>query len=340
MPTLGMIGLGRMGSNMVRRLVRAGITCVVNDAQPASVRALTGEGITGAESIEEFVAKLPRPRDVWIMVPAAVVDSVLEKLTPLLEKGDTVIDGGNSFYRDDIRRGATLARSGIHYMDVGVSGGIAGFERGYCLMIGGEPEVAQRLDPVFAALAPGLDPVDRRARIPDERTAPRGYLYCGSYGAGHFVKMIHNGIEYGVMAAYAEGLNILHNAGIGKREHAKDAETAPLSAAHFYQYDFDLAEIAEVWRHGSVISSWLLDLTARALEEDAGLEEFAGRVSDSGEGRWTLAAANDLAVPIPVLSGALFERFSSRGEADFANRVLSAMRKQFGGHAEKKKRKS
>jgi 6-phosphogluconate dehydrogenase len=335
MPTIGMIGLGRMGSNMVRRLVRAGISCVVNDAQPASVRALTGDGITGAESLGEFVAKLPRPRAIWIMVPAAVVDGVLQELTPLLENGDTVIDGGNSFYRDDIHRGEMLARSGIHYLDVGVSGGIAGFERGYCLMIGGPPEVAQRLDAIFAALAPGVDPGDQRARGPGERTAPRGYLYCGSHGAGHFVKMIHNGIEYGVMAAYAEGLNILHNAGIGKREHTKDAETAPLSAAPYYQYEFDLAEIAEVWRHGSVISSWLLDLTARALEEDAGLEEFAGRVSDSGEGRWTLAAAIDQGVPAPVISAALFSRFQSRGNASYADRVLSAMRKQFGGHEEK-----
>ncbi len=327
-----------MGSNMVRRLARAGIPCVVNDAQPESVRALTGEGITGAETLEDFVAKLPRPRSIWIMVPAAVVDGVLEKLTPLLEPGDTVIDGGNSFYRDDIRRGESLGRAGLHYLDVGVSGGIAGFERGYCLMIGGPPEVAQRLDPVFAALAPGLDPGDQRARAPGERTAPRGYLYCGSYGAGHFVKMIHNGIEYGVMAAYAEGLNILHNAGIGKREHARDAETAPVSAAPYYQYDFDLAEIAEVWRHGSVISSWLLDLTARALDEDAGLEGFSGHVADSGEGRWTLAAAIDEGVPAPVISAALFSRFQSRGNASYADRVLSAMRKQFGGHVEKPSR--
>ena len=333
MHTLGMVGLGRMGSNMVRRLVREGVQCVVHDAQPEAVRTLTGDGIRGAESLEAFVAALPRPRTVWIMVPAAVVDSVLERLSPLLETGDTIIDGGNSFYRDDIRRGAALAQRGIHYLDVGVSGGIAGFERGYCLMIGGPPEVAKRLDAVFKALAPGVDET-RRAYY--GATAPLGYLHCGPHGAGHFVKMIHNGIEYGVMAAYAEGLNILHNAGIGKREHAKDAETAPLSAAPFYQYEFDLPQITEVWRHGSVISSWLLDLTAQALHEDANLENFAGRVADSGEGRWTLAAAIDEGVPAPVISAALFSRFQSRGNASYADRVLSAMRKQFGGHHEKK----
>ena len=334
MKSLGMIGLGRMGASMVRRLVKAGIPCVVHDAQASSVRALTGEGITGAESLRAFVAALPRPRAIWIMVPAAVVDSVLVELTPLLEQGDTVIDGGNSFYRDDIRRGEALAAAGLHYLDVGVSGGIAGFERGYCLMIGGPPEVAKRLESVFAALAPGAEAGSQRD-APEGGTAPLGYLYCGPHGAGHFVKMIHNGIEYGMMAAYAEGLNILHNAGIGRREHAADAETAPLSAAPFYQYEFDLPQITEVWRHGSVISSWLLDLTAQALREDADLANFAGRVSDSGEGRWTLAAAIDEGVPAPVISAALFSRFQSRGNAGFADRVLSAMRKQFGGHVEK-----
>jgi 6-phosphogluconate dehydrogenase len=267
------------------------------------------------------------------MVPAAVVDAVLADLLPLLSPGDIVIDGGNSFYRDDIRRGAELKQRGLHYLDVGTSGGVAGNQRGYCLMIGGDVQAAKTLEPVFAALAPGLDAGDPKAS-PGGETAPLGYLHCGPHGAGHFVKMIHNGIEYGVMAAYAEGLNILHNAGIGKQEHAKDAETAPLGAAPFYQYEFDLPRITEVWRHGSVISSWLLDLTARALKDDADLEEFAGRVSDSGEGRWTLAAAIDEGVPAPVISAALFSRFQSRGNAGYADKLLSAMRKQFGGHDE------
>jgi 6-phosphogluconate dehydrogenase len=268
------------------------------------------------------------------MVPAAVVDQVLASLTPLLESGDMVIDGGNSWYRDDIRRGSMLARMGMHYIDVGTSGGVAGLDRGYCLMIGGDPHIVGELEPIFAALAPGLGDDDPRRGTLNGSTAPLGYLHCGPHGAGHFVKMIHNGIEYGVMAAYAEGLNILHNAGVGKRERVADAETAPLGAAPFYQYEFDIPQIAEVWRHGSVISSWLLDLTARALEGDANLDSFAGRVSDSGEGRWTLAAAIDEGVPAPVISAALFSRFQSRGNAGYADRVLSAMRKQFGGHEE------
>src|SRR4051812_3874807 len=334
MNQLGMIGLGRMGSSMVRRLAGAGISCVAYDRQADAVRALATGGIAGANSVEELVARLAPPRAVWIMVPAAVVDGVLESLVPLLAAGDTVIDGGNSFYRDDIRRGEALASRGIHYLDIGTSGGVAGLERGYCLMIGGPAETVRRLDPVFAALAPGPDVADTQPQAADARTARRGYLHCGPHGAGHFVKMIHNGIEYGVMAAYAEGLNILHNAGIGRREHAQDAETAPLSAAPFYQYEFDLPQITELWRHGSVISSWLLDLTARALREDAELGNFAGRVSDSGEGRWTLAAAIDEGVPAPVISAALFSRFQSRGNAGYADRLLSAMRKQFGGHDE------
>ncbi len=334
MSSLGMIGLGRMGASMVRRLARAGISCVAYDTHPDAVRALTAPGIAGANSLQALVAALPAPRAIWIMVPAAVVDGVLDSLTPLLSAGDIVIDGGNSFYRDDIRRGAALDKLGIHYLDVGVSGGVAGFERGYCLMIGGPTEPARQLDGIFAALAPGLDELDPQRQAANGHTAPLGYLHCGPHGAGHFVKMVHNGIEYGVMAAYAEGLNILHNAGIGKREHAKDAETAPLSAAPYYQYEFDLPQVTEVWRHGSVISSWLLDLTARALREDADLENFAGRVSDSGEGRWTIAAAIDEGVPAPVISAALFSRFQSRGNAGYADRVLSAMRKQFGGHEE------
>ena len=336
MQSLGMIGLGRMGASMVRRLARAGIVCVAHDSHLEAVRAVVAPGISGANSLEQLVRALAPPRAVWIMVPAAVVDGVLDSLVPLLDAGDTVIDGGNSFYRDDIRRGASLARRGIHYLDVGTSGGVAGYERGYCLMIGGEPEPVRLLEPVFAALAPGLDSPDAQ-RNANGHTATRGFLHCGPIGAGHFVKMIHNGIEYGVMAAYAEGLNILHNAGIGKRERVADAETAPLDAAPFYQYEFDLPQIAEVWRHGSVISSWLLDLTARALREDGDLENFAGHVADSGEGRWTIAAAIDEGVPAPVISAALFSRFQSRGNAGYADRVLSAMRKQFGGHEEGRK---
>jgi 6-phosphogluconate dehydrogenase len=333
MNALGMIGLGRMGANMVRRLSRAGIRCVVYDAQPQAVQALQGPGIEGVHSLESLVSAMPAPRAVWIMVPAAVVDTLLQSLAPLLGAGDIVIDGGNSFYRDDIHRGQALAARGIHYVDVGTSGGVAGLDRGYCLMIGGPAAPVQSLDPIFAALAPGA--ASDSAAAPVSGTAQRGYLHCGPHGAGHFVKMIHNGIEYGLMAAYAEGLNILHEADIGKRERAADAETAPLSAAPYYQYDFDLAQITELWRHGSVISSWLLDLTARALRDDAGLEGFVGRVADSGEGRWTLAAAIDEGVPAPVISAALFSRFQSRGNAGYADRVLSAMRKQFGGHEEK-----
>jgi len=336
MKNLGMIGLGRMGANMSRRLARAGVTSVVYDTHPDAVQALAGPGITGAASMADLVAKLPAPRAVWIMVPAAVVDSVIDSLAPLLGKGDILIDGGNSYYRDDIRRAAELAKRGIRYLDVGVSGGIAGFERGYCLMIGGDTDAARSLGPVFEALAPGPDAQIEAGREAADDSARRGWLHCGPSGAGHFVKMVHNGIEYGVMAAYAEGLNILHTADIGRREHAKDAETAPVTAAPYYQFDFDVSRITELWRHGSVISSWLLDLTARALREDPKLDEFGGRVSDSGEGRWTLAAAIDEGVPAPVISAALFSRFQSRGNAGFADRVLSAMRKQFGGHAEKK----
>jgi 6-phosphogluconate dehydrogenase len=332
MKALGMIGLGRMGANMVRRLAKAGISCVAYDRHPETVRALAGPNIQGAYSLSELVAALAPPRAVWIMVPAAVVDPVLAELAPLLGAGDIVIDGGNSFYRDDIRRGAELDRRGLRYLDVGTSGGIAGSQRGYCLMIGGDAAAVSELDAVFSALAPGLDPGVRAAA--NGSTAPRGYLHCGPHGAGHFVKMIHNGIEYGVMAAYAEGLNILHNANIGMREQAADAETAPVSAAPYYQFDFDLPQITEVWRHGSVISSWLLDLTARALRENATLADFVGHVSDSGEGRWTIAAAIDEGVPAPVISAALYSRFQSRGNAGFADRVLSAMRKQFGGHEE------
>ncbi|BCF99799.1 6-phosphogluconate dehydrogenase [Paraburkholderia sp. PGU19] len=333
---LGMIGLGRMGADMVRRLSQGGQQCVVFDVQPAAVQRLQQEGIDGASTLEDLVARLNKPRAVWLMVPAAVVDSTLEKLVPLLEPGDIVIDGGNSHYHDDIRRGNELGAKKLHYVDVGTSGGVAGRERGYCLMIGGETDIVKHLEPVFTALAPGVAAAPRTSdRQQDSSTAEQGFLHCGPQGAGHFVKMVHNGIEYGMMAAYAEGLNILRHANAGKQSREIDAETSPLRDPQFYQYDLNLGDIAEVWRRGSVISSWLLDLIAGTLSRDDELKAFAGRVSDSGEGRWTIDAAIDEGVPVPVLSAALFARFTSRGEAEFANRVLSAMRKDFGGHAEK-----
>jgi 6-phosphogluconate dehydrogenase len=334
---LGMIGLGRMGANMVRRLMHKGHNCVVFDMSPKTVNELVKEKATGAASLAELVKKLEKPRAIWLMVPAAVVDKTIADLLPHLEAGDILIDGGNSYYVDDIRRAKELAPRKIHYVDVGTSGGVYGLERGYCMMIGGEPEVIRRLDPIFAALAPGMGDVPRtvgRERIGG--TAEQGYLHCGPNGAGHFVKMVHNGIEYGIMAAYAEGLGILRGANVGKQASgAADAETTPLRDPEHYQYDLNLGDITEVWRRGSVIASWLLDLTANALLQDPGLSKFAGRVSDSGEGRWTIKAAIDEAVPAPVLTTALYERFSSRGEADYANKVLSAMRYQFGGHLEK-----
>jgi 6-phosphogluconate dehydrogenase len=333
---LGMIGLGRMGASMVRRLMKNGHECVVFDMQPAAVDALKKDGAIGAASLAEMAAKMTRPRAIWLMVPAAVVDTELEQLLPHLEAGDIVIDGGNSYYRDDIRRAKALTASGHHYVDVGTSGGVAGQDRGYCLMIGGEAEVVQRLQPIFSALAPGIGTAARtRGRTGEIAAAEQGFLHCGPSGAGHFVKMVHNGIEYGVMAAYAEGLNILKNANVGKREHASDAETTPLRHPEYYQYEMNLPDIAEVWRRGSVIGSWLLDLTASALTKDPQLAAYGGRVSDSGEGRWTIEAAIDEAVPTHVLSAALYERFTSRGEANFANQVLSAMRHEFGGHVEK-----
>jgi 6-phosphogluconate dehydrogenase len=333
---LGMIGLGRMGANMVRRLLRGGHKCVVYDRNPGSVKELAGEGAVGATSLQEFVKKLDKPRAAWLMVPAAVVDSSIKDLEPLLERGDILIDGGNSYYIDDIRRANQLRAKGLHYVDVGTSGGVWGLERGYCMMIGGEPDVVKRLDPLFATLAPSVDAAPRTpGREKVGGTAEHGYLHCGPNGAGHFVKMVHNGIEYGVMAAYAEGLAVLRNANVGKRKHEIDAETTPLRDPEHYQYDFNLADVAEVWRRGSVIASWLLDLTAQALVADPQLAKFAGRVSDSGEGRWTIKAAIDEAVPAHVLSAALYERFASRGEADFADKLLSAMRFEFGGHHEK-----
>jgi 6-phosphogluconate dehydrogenase len=333
---LGMVGLGRMGANMVRRLIRGGHKCVVYDTHADAVKAMASEGAIGASSLDELVKKLSTPRAVWLMVPAAVVDVSLADLAPRLDRGDAVIDGGNSYYVDDIRRAKELAAKGLHYADVGTSGGVWGLERGYCMMIGGERAVVERLDPVFATLAPGKGDVPPTSgREPAGGTADRGYLYCGPSGAGHFVKMVHNGIEYGMMAAYAEGLNVLRHANVGNREHAADAETTPLREPERYRYDLNLADIAEVWRRGSVIASWLLDLTAHALGTDPDLSGFAGRVSDSGEGRWTIAAAIDEGVPVPVLSAALYERFTSRGEADYADRVLSAMRYEFGGHKEK-----
>jgi 6-phosphogluconate dehydrogenase len=334
---LGMIGLGRMGANMVRRLIKGGHQCVVYDVNQKSVGELVDQGVVGVESLEDLVSRLPKPRAVWLMVPTAVIDRELAVLAPLLEAGDIVIDGGNSYYRDDIRRGAELKPRGIHYVDVGTSGGVAGLERGYCLMIGGEKEIVHHLAPIFVTLAPGIDSAPRTpGRQKADSTAEQGFLHCGPHGAGHFVKMVHNGIEYGLMSAYAEGLNILRNADAGKRPHASDAETTPMRNPEYYQYELDVPEIAEVWRRGSVIGSWLLDLTAGALLDDPGLEGFAGRVSDSGEGRWTIAAALDEGVPVSVISAALFGRFESRGDADYADRVLSAMRKQFGGHDEKK----
>ena len=333
---IGMIGLGRMGASMVTRLVRGGHDCVVHDQAPEGMARLVALGAKGAATLQHFVDSLKAPRAVWLMVPAAAVDAVLEQLKPLLQPGDIVIDGGNSHYHDDLRRAAALATSKIEHLDVGTSGGVAGLERGYCLMIGGGKEVVQHLAPVFSTLAPGAGTAaptpGRRAGI---GSADQGWLHCGPHGAGHFVKMVHNGIEYGVMAAYAEGLNILHHANIGLLEHAVDAETTPLREPAHYRYEMDLPEIAEVWRRGSVIGSWLLDLTAAALAADPQLTGYEGRVSDSGEGRWTVQAAIDEAVPAPVLSAALYARFGSRGDADFANRLLSAMRHEFGGHVEK-----
>ena len=332
----GMVGLGRMGANMVRRLMRSGHTCVVYDRSPQAVETLVKEGATGASSIAEFVKKLAKPRAACLMVPAAFVDASIDELAPLLEKGDTLIDGGNSNYQDDIARAKRLAPQGLHYVDMGTSGGVWGLERGYCLMIGGETEVVQRLDPIFATLAPGRGDIARTpGREKRDGTAEQGYLHCGPNGAGHFVKMIHNGIEYGLMAAYAEGLSILKNANIGKASHENDAETTPLRNPEHYQYDFNLADITELWRRGSVVSSWLLDLTAQSLAGDPGLEKFGGKVADSGEGRWTIQAANDLGIPAHVLTASLFERFSSRGLDLFQNKVLSAMRFGFGGHVEK-----
>jgi 6-phosphogluconate dehydrogenase len=333
---LGIIGLGRMGANMARRLLAGGHSCVVFDRSPKAVEELTLAKAVGASSIADFVKKLETPRAVWLMVPAAVVDATISDLVPHLTPGDILVDGGNSYYVDDIRRAQELAQRGIHYVDVGTSGGVWGRERGYCLMIGGETAVVTHLDPIFARLAPGAgDIAQTPGRDKIGGTAERGYLHCGSNGAGHFVKMVHNGIEYGIMAAYAEGLGVLRGANVGKLEGAVDAETTPLRAPERYRYDFDLRDIAEVWRRGSVIASWLLDLTATALIKDPGLSGFTGRVSDSGEGRWTIKAAIDEAVPVPVLSAALYQRFSSRGEADFQDRVLSAMRYEFGGHLEK-----
>ena len=333
---LGMIGLGRMGANMVRRLMRGGHECVVQDVSAEAVSALSREGATGSASLDEFVGKLRQPRVICLMVPAAIVDSIIDTLAPHLDRDDVLIDGGNSHYHDDIARAKRLLPRGIHYVDMGTSGGVWGLERGYCLMIGGEPEVVTRLDPIFRTLSPGPGEI---ARTPGRErlggTADHGYLHCGPAGAGHFVKMVHNGIEYGLMAAYAEGLNILRHANIGKRSHEKDAETTPLRHPEHYQYDFNLADITELWRRGSVVSSWLLDLTAQAFAADPELTKFGGRVSDSGEGRWTIAAANDEGVPAHVLTASLFERFASRDLDLFQNKVLSAMRFGFGGHVEK-----
>jgi 6-phosphogluconate dehydrogenase len=334
---IGLIGLGRMGANMARRLMRFGHTCVAYDVSVDAVRALAGEGATGAGSLDELVARLARPRAIWMMIPAGLIDSTLDALAVRLDPDDVVVDGGNSFYRDAIARSRKLAARGVHYLDCGTSGGVWGLERGYCLMIGGEASAFHRLEPIFASLAPGRDAASPTlGRDAPTGTADKGYLHCGPSGAGHFVKMVHNGIEYGLMAAYAEGFNLLRHANVGAEAgRASDAETTPLRDPDAYRYDFDLPEIAEVWRRGSVIASWLLDLTAAALAADPGLEGFAGRVSDSGEGRWTVQAAVDCGAPVPVLAAALFDRFSSRGEMEFADKLLSAMRRQFGGHVER-----
>jgi len=331
-----MVGLGRMGANMVRRLIKAGHHCTVFDLFPKAVEDLAREGAVGASSFADLARKLDKPSAVWLMVPAAVVDKTIADILPFLEAGDTLIDGGNSYYVDDLRRAKELAPKGIHYVDVGTSGGVWGLERGYCMMIGGETAVVERLDPIFATLAPGIGDIVRTpAREKLGGTSEQGYLHCGPNGAGHFVKMVHNGIEYGMMAAFAEGLSILRDANIGRKRAEADAETTPLRDPEHYQYDFKLADVTEVWRRGSVIASWLLDLTADALAKDSALSNFAGRVSDSGEGRWTIKAAIDEGVPAPVLTSALYERFTSRGEADFQDKLLSAMRYEFGGHLEK-----
>ncbi len=332
---VGMIGLGRMGANMVRRLMRGGHDCVVHDRNEDAIAGLESEGATGARSLDELVQKMEAPRSICIMVPAAVVDSTLDQLVPLLATDDTVIDGGNSYYRDDIRRSHELSDKGLHYVDMGTSGGVFGLERGYCLMIGGDETAVGRLDGFFKTLAPGIDSAERTpGRAGDPVSAEHGYLHCGPAGAGHFVKMVHNGIEYGMMAAFAEGLNIIEHAGIGRKDHVVDAETSPLREPELYQYEFDIPAITEVWRRGSVVGSWLLDLTAAALVQDPKLEKFSGRVSDSGEGRWTAHAAIDEGVPAPVLTASLFSRFASRNEDEYANKLLSAMRFAFGGHLE------
>ena len=334
---LGMIGLGRMGANMVRRLQKNGHQCVVYDRSADSVKQLSGEGATGSTSLDDFVKKLNKPRAVWLMVPAGVVDATLHELTSKLDVGDIVIDGGNSYYIDDIRRAKELSAKGIHYVDVGTSGGVWGLERGYCQMIGGETDIVKHLDSIFKMLAPGRGSADRTpGREKAGGTSEEGYLHCGPSGGGHFVKMVHNGIEYGLMAAYAEGLNILKHANVGKLTHETDAETTPLRYPEHYQYDFNLADVTEVWRRGSVVASWLLDLTAISLLEQPTLERYSGRVSDSGEGRWTIIAGIESGAPSPILTEALYERFTSRGESDFASKILSAMRFQFGGHIEKK----
>ena len=334
---LGMVGLGRMGANLVRRLMRDGHECVVYDVSAAAVKELAGEGAIGADSLEDFVAKLTVPRAAWVMVPAAFTGDTVMKLADIMDSGDIVIDGGNSYYRDDVDRAKALKAKGVHYVDVGTSGGVFGLERGFCLMIGGEDDVVTSLDPIFRTIAPGVDSAPRTPGLTGTASSSEeGYLHCGPNGAGHFVKMVHNGIEYGIMAAYSEGLNVLHHANVGKQEREQDAETTPLREPEYYQYDLDIPAVAEVWRRGSVVASWLLDLAAHALSVSPTLDDFDGRVSDSGEGRWTVLAAVDEGVPVHVLSAALYDRFESRGEAEFGNRILSAMRKEFGGHDEKK----